>query len=119
MERPEDYNLQIDDREALVAEELEYKIKLLFPPAYWEPLPYRVNGLDYHQFTALTARFAGALDQAGVLTGVPDDNVLLAELAGMTPREFRDSARLWHLTGEAEAVAGMVERVNGSAVRMG
>jgi radical SAM superfamily enzyme YgiQ (UPF0313 family) len=116
LERPEDYNLQIDDRDAFLTEALEYKIKLLFPPAYWQPLPYRVNGLDYHQFTALTARFVGALEQAGVLTGVPDDNVLLAELAGMTPRAFRDHARLWHLTGDAEAVAGMIEQINQNAV---
>jgi radical SAM superfamily enzyme YgiQ (UPF0313 family) len=117
LENSEQYGIQIADKAAYLAEGLEYKIKLLFPPAYWEPLPYRVNGLDYREFTALTGRFVGALEQAGILTGVPDDNVLLAELAGMTPREFRDQARLWCLTGDAEAMQAMVARVNQKATR--
>lgn len=117
MERPEQYHLQVADRDALVDEILDYKIKLLYPPAYWKPLSYGVNGLSYAEFTGLTARFAGALEQAGLLTGVPDDNVLLADLAGMTPRDFRDHARLWCLTGDAEAMAEMVTRVNCGAVR--
>ncbi len=118
LEHPEQYNLEIDDKAGYLAEILEYKIKLLFPPSYWAPLPYRVNGLDYRKFAALTERFVGALEQAGILTGVPDDNVLLAELAGMTPRDFRDHARLWCLTGDAEAVAEMVAKVNEGAVRV-
>ena len=117
MADPARYNIEMPDRDTFLEEGLDYKIKLLFPPAYWKPLPYRINGLDFHQFIALTARFVGALEQAGLLTAVPDDNVLLAELAGMTPRSFRDHARLWHLTGDAEAVAEMVQKVNAGAVR--
>jgi len=43
---------------------LDYQIKLLFPPAYWQPLPYKVNGLSFAEFTALTSRFAAQLEAA-------------------------------------------------------
>ncbi len=117
LENPERYNIELEDRDAYLASILDYKIKLLFPPSYWAPLPYRVNGLSYREFTALTGKFAGDLERAGILTGVPDDNFLLAELAGMPPREFRDAARLWCLTGDAEAMGEMVAKVNRQAVR--
>ena len=51
------------DRDELAMVGMEYKIKLLFPPSMWEPLPYRMNGRDYEQFTAITMRFAGALER--------------------------------------------------------
>ena len=100
------------DREQLLRQGLYYKLKLLFPPEYWDPLPYKINGMDFREFTALTTAFAGRLEASGILTGVPDDNALIAHCAGMSPREFRDRARLWCLTGDAEAVAQMVSAAN-------
>ena len=116
LEQADKYGFEVN-KEEFLEEALEYKIKLLFPPAYWKPLPYRLNGMDYREFSALTAEFVARLEGAGILTGVPDDNYLLAELAGMPVREFRDQARLWCLTGDAEAMAATVARVNREAVR--
>jgi radical SAM superfamily enzyme YgiQ (UPF0313 family) len=116
LEQPEKYGFEVNKEEFLL-EALDYKIKLLFPPAYWKPLPYRLNGMDYREFSARTAQFVARLEAAGILTGVPDDNYLLAELAGRPVREFRDQARLWCLTGDAEAMAETVAQVNRRAVR--
>ena len=100
------------DPDELTEVELDYKIKLLFPPSMWDDLPYTLHGRSFREFTRDTMRFAGGLEQAGILTAVPDDNALIAHCAGMTPREFRDASRLWCTIGDAEAMGEMVRRAN-------
>ncbi|MGC9318494.1 MAG: B12-binding domain-containing radical SAM protein [Armatimonadota bacterium] len=114
----EQYGLEFDPVE-LAEVELDYKIKLLFPPSMWEPVPYRVNGMDFRQFTRLTTQFSMALEEAGILTAVPDDNALIAHCAGMAPRRFRDLARLWCAVGDAEAMGEMVATANRNIQRGG
>ncbi len=108
---PEQYGFEFDEAE-LTDVGLDYKIKLLFPPSMWEPLPYQVGGMSYEEFTKLTMRFVGELEQDGILTSFPDDNALIARCAGMAPREFRDMTRLWCTIGDAEAMGEMVARAN-------
>lgn len=109
--QPERYGIEVD-RDRYLHENIGYKFKLLLPPAFWQPLPYRINGLDYHQFTAQTAAFARQLEQAGILVNLSDDNAMIARLAGMGYREYRDAARVWCVTGNAEAMQEMVCRAN-------
>ena len=111
MDEPGRYNFEVDKQKALI-EGLDYKIRLLFPPQFWDPLPYKVNGMVFGEFTALTTKFAAKLEAAGLLTNVPDDMALIANCAGITPRQFRDLARLWSLTGDSEAMAEMVIQAN-------
>ncbi len=114
--RPEDYGFEFD-REEMTRRGLDYKIKLLFPPSMWEEPPYTLDGKSFREFTQETMEFTGALEQAGILTQVPDDNVLIAECAGMGVREFRDASRLWCTIGDAEAMGQMVARANRDIVR--
>ncbi len=111
LQHPEKYNFEVDTEELLLAG-LDYKIKLLFPPQFWEPPPYKVNGMTFPEFTALTMKFAEDLEKSGILTAVPDDMALIAKCAGMTAREFRDQARLWCLTGDVAGMAKMTEEAN-------
>jgi radical SAM superfamily enzyme YgiQ (UPF0313 family) len=113
---PEQYGFEFDEAE-LTEVGLDYKIKLLFPPSMWEPLPYEVGGMPFEEFTRLTMQFAGQLEEAGILTSFPDDNALIAKCAGMQPRQFRDASRLWCTIGDAEAMGEMVARANESILR--
>ena len=113
---PEEYGFSFSQEE-MIDRGLDYKIKLLFPPSMWEAPPYSLNGKDFRQFSQATMKFAADLEAAGVLTAVPDDNVLIAEAAGMTPREYRDATRLWCTIGDAEAMGQMVANANRSIVR--
>jgi hypothetical protein len=112
IEHPERYNIEMAGvREYLLAS-LGYRFKLLFPPQYWEPLPYRVNGLGFHEFTAITGRFARDLEAAGILTHFSHTLASLAHAAELRPHQLRDLARLWCMTGDAEAMGAMVTRAN-------
>ena len=118
---PEQFGFEVDI-EAYRRENLGYKLKLLFPPQYWKPLPYKlVDGegqlLDFAGMTRLTGEFIGTLEAQGLLTGVPDDNLLMAHLAGMPPRVFRDQARFWCASGDAAAMGRFVEAHNRGATR--
>ncbi len=116
MEEPHRYNFEVDKERALRIG-LDYKIKLLFPPQFWDPLPYKVNGMSFAEFTAVTMKFAAKLEEAGLLTNVPDDMALIARCGGMTPRQLRDRARLWCMTGDATAMAQMVTQANDQILR--
>ncbi|MBD3291878.1 MAG: radical SAM protein [Armatimonadia bacterium] len=113
---PEDYGFAFD-RDEYTRQGLDYKIKLLFPPSMWENLAYTLNGRTFREFTQDTMKFAAALEQAGILTAVPDDNALIAHCAEMDARTFRDVSRLWCTIGDAEAMGEMVARANRNIVR--
>ncbi len=116
IEHPERYNIEIDNPEQYLLDNLDYKVKLLFPPQFWQPLPYRINGLSFHEMTAVTMKFAHDLESAGILTNFSHTLAAIAKSAGMAPRELRDMAQLWCLTGDTEAMGGMVSRANRAMV---
>ncbi len=117
IERPDDYQIKFDDPGTYLRESLDYKIKLLFPPQFWQPLPYTINGMRFAEFTAVTMRFAAELEGAGILTNFSHTLAAIARSAGMEPRMLRDAAQLWCVTGDAEAMGGMVARANSAIVR--
>jgi radical SAM superfamily enzyme YgiQ (UPF0313 family) len=115
-EHPQRYGFEVNTHEYM-RENLDYKFKLLFPPTFWKPLPYKINGMSFGEFVQITMRFVGALEKEGILTNVPDDNMLMAKLAGMNPRELRDQARLWCAGGDVEAMRRFVVSYNQWACR--
>lgn len=114
LEEPEAYGFEVD-RDQYMRENMDYKIKLLFPPTFWKPLPYKLNGRSFDEFIKITLGFAAKLEANGLLTNVPDDNMLMAELTGMDYRAFRDGARAWCALGLADALQQFVSRFNSAA----
>ncbi|MCE5240195.1 B12-binding domain-containing radical SAM protein [bacterium] len=115
-QEPDKYNIEIEDVEAYLTAFMDYRIKLLFPPPFWTPLPYKVNGMGFQELTGVTMRFAGQLEQAGILTNLSHTLAAIAQSAGMPSRQLRDAAQLWFVTGDAEAVGRMVARANASMI---
>lgn len=109
---PAKFAIEVEDTERFLLDGLDYKFKQLFPPQFWEPLPYKLNGMAYHEFTAVTIRFAGQLEQAGLLTNFSHTLAAIAKSAGMSARQLRDAAQLWAVTGDAEAMGAMIARAN-------
>ncbi len=113
LQAPERFGFDLDPRR-YPRQVMNYKIALLLPPQLWRPLPYRIDGKPYRVYARETAAFVRELEAAGLLTMVSDDVALLARAAGMTPRAFRDHCRLAFLSGDTEAVAELVTRINTS-----
>jgi len=91
---------------------MDYKIKLLFPPNLWKDPGYRIDGKKFRRFSQETMSMIRDIEKMGILTGVSDDQFLMAELAGMNPSEFRDKNREYFFTGDHENIGKMVERIN-------
>ncbi|MFO7948279.1 MAG: B12-binding domain-containing radical SAM protein [Armatimonadota bacterium] len=104
------------DPEQIMVEGLDYKLKLMFPPQFWEAPPYTLNGMSFEEYTRLTGKFAAGLEAQGILTGISHYNALISECAGIDPVKFRDLARLWCFTGDADAMAEMTAAANESIV---
>ena len=112
---PEKYNLRITAKNYEL-ETMNYKIKLLFPPRYWAPLPYRVNNMKFRQFARKTADFGNKLEAVGILTHISDDQALMALHAGYRGREriFRDRLRFIFASGDVKNIQNLVSKINGS-----
>jgi hypothetical protein len=82
---------------------------------FWKPLAYKVNGMGFAEFVKITEGFVRALEKEGLVTGVPDDNMLMAAMVGMTPKQFQDAARWMCATGDAEGMGRMVAGFNRAA----
>lgn len=112
---PEKYNLKITAKN-YEQETMNYKIKLLFPPKYWAPLPYQVNNMKFHEFAARTTEFGKKLEAEGILTHISDDQALMGFHAGYRrrEREFRDRLRYLFVSGDVENIHDLVNTINGS-----
>ena len=94
---------------------MDYKIRLFFPPRFWNPLPYKVNGKTFRQFVKETEEFTKKVEAMGITTLVADDVALMSKYVRISPREFRDQARLNFFTGNAAALQGIIETINANA----
>jgi hypothetical protein len=52
------------------------------------------------------------LEKTNIIAGVSDDMYLMARLAGMDTREFRDENRAWFYCGDWELFEEMVRNIN-------
>jgi radical SAM superfamily enzyme YgiQ (UPF0313 family) len=107
----EKFGFQVD-KEKYPERVMDYKIKLLFPPTMWKDPGYKIDGKRFKEFSKETMKMIKDIERMGILTGVSDDQFLMAEFAGMSPKEFRDKNREYFFTGDYEKIGEMVEKIN-------
>ncbi|MDD5584561.1 MAG: radical SAM protein, partial [Candidatus Omnitrophica bacterium] len=112
---PARFGFKIRNPATYKEEMLEYKIKLFFPPSFWKPVPYTLDGKSYKTFSRETENFIKELDAHGILTLVTDEMALIARLLGLKPRAFRDHSRPQFFTGEWESLSKDLEIINNGA----
>jgi hypothetical protein len=89
-----------------------YQIRHIVPPLLWAPLPYTLDGLDFAGYAAVASGFQRELAADGVLINMSDDILLLAEILGMTPADFRTATQAMLITVDAPALGDFVRRSN-------
>lgn len=96
---------------------LTYKIKLLFPPSLWKPLPYKLNGKNSRRLFKECVAFGNALEADGILTHVPHELYLMAHALGQADKvkDFRDHSRAYFFGGDADSIRKMVADINRNA----
>ncbi len=113
---PEKYGFKKSDRGDIWKIGLTYKIKLLFPPSLWKPLPYTLNGKSSKQLFAECEAFIRDIEAEGLVTDLSHESVLMADALGERNdlRGFRDRCRAMFLSGDVEGISAMVEAINRS-----
>lgn len=115
--RPGKYGFTLREPAAYPRRMLHYPMKMFFPPRFWTPLPYRVDGKPFRRFAAESEAFAARLErELGLTTMVADDVALMADVAGLAPAVLRDRSRGWFFSGDAVSLQAFIGQVNrGSA----
>jgi len=111
---PRRYGFRLDT-ETYCRQVMNYKIKTLFPPSFWSPLPYKLNGMRFREFARITEEFAASLESSGLVTQLTDDIALVGSVLGIEPAEFkkRTAQAVW--TGDWEKMAEIVANFNGKS----
>ena len=111
-DHPERYGIRFADREAYRRQGLHWKAKLLLPPTLWTDVDVCIDGRSNREVRRLTQAFSRRLAALNLPTGISDDLCLMSRRAGQNPVAFRDEAIRAFFTGDADAVAALVDRVN-------
>ncbi len=91
---------------------MNYRIKMLYPPKFWDQLPYKVNGLSFKDVIRRNERMGEELNNEGILTNITDEVALMAHLHGSSAREFRDLMRESLFSGDYDKVLSAVRKIN-------
>ena len=108
---PEKYGFKLDT-EKYCRQVMTYKIKTLFPPSFWSPLPYKLNGMSFRKFTRITEGFASRLQSSGLVTQMTDDIALVSSVLGIETAEFKTMTARAVWTGDFEKMGEIVATFN-------
>jgi len=110
---PKSFNFHITDSD-YEEKNMDYKIKWLFPPRFWQPLSYTLNGKKFKDFTTETSNFINSLTASGLLSGMSDELVLMAQLSGFENREkeFLSLIRKLFFSGDWKGISELTETIN-------
>lgn len=108
---PEKYCFQVN-KNKYPGRIMDYKIKLLFPPTMWKDPGYKIDEKKFKEFSRETMKMIKDIEEMGILTGISDDQFLMATLAETGPEEFRNINREYFFTGDHEKIGEMVEKIN-------
>ncbi|MCX8082328.1 MAG: radical SAM protein [bacterium] len=115
---PERFNFIIEDKETYSLKTMTYKIKNLFPPTYWEPLPYRINGMSFKDYARETFIFQKELQEEGIETSISDEAYLIYKVSGFsTLRDFLNTNRYYFYSGNRKKLEEEIISVNSRITR--
>ena len=108
---PRRYGFELD-QDTYRRRVMGYKLKTLFPPSSWSPLPYRVNSLPFRKFARITEKFALRLERDGLVTQLTDDIAMVGSVLGIEPPELKAVTARVMWTGDWEKMAEIASTFN-------
>jgi radical SAM superfamily enzyme YgiQ (UPF0313 family) len=107
---PEKYGITLS--EDFVEKSMNYKIKTMYPPRFWEPLPYRVDGRSFAEFTAVTSRFVSEVEKMGIITYITDESLLICRALNMRVEDYSELVKRVFFTADTDRIRALVSSVN-------
>lgn len=94
---------------------MNYKIKTMYPPRFWDPLPYLVDGRSFAEFTAVTSRFVAEVEKLGIVTYMTDESLLLCRTLNMRLDEYGELVKRAFFVADTDRIRDLVRFVNDGA----
>ncbi|MEM4625354.1 MAG: radical SAM protein [Candidatus Pacearchaeota archaeon] len=101
--------LPISDYESLV---MDYKIKNIFPPRFWTPLPYKVGGKSFRKFSKETERLMKLLKNNSIGLFLADEHFIMSLRLKEDPNYFSNRVRREFYSGNYNYASDLVWRIN-------
>ena len=109
---PEACGFQVPDRNAYLHNLVNYKARLVYPPRFWPEMLYRIDNKPFHQFATESEEIAKDIEAKGPVTRISDEIALLALRSGLSVREFGNYCRWCFLTGNADEMQQLIDKIN-------
>jgi radical SAM superfamily enzyme YgiQ (UPF0313 family) len=110
--QPERFNFTLN-KKTYPFKVMNYQIKSLFPPRYWDPLPYKVNGMSFKHYAAETENFQKDLQKEGIETSISDEAYLLSKFTEFpSTGEFLKQNRVYFYSGQVEKLKNEIADIN-------
>ena len=107
---PDRYGIQLN--EDFIEKSMHYKIKTMYPPRFWDPLPYRVDGRSFTEFTAITSRFISQVEKLGITTFITDESLLICRTLDMELEEYGELMKRCFFTADTDSLRDLISSVN-------
>ncbi len=109
---PERFGFKLD-KDTYPLKVMNYKIKALFPPRMWQPLPYKVNGMPFKKFAYETEKFQNDVRSFGMSTSISDIDYIFYKYSGFNNTDkFLKYNRVYFYSGNTEKLEEEVRRIN-------
>ncbi|MBI2608314.1 MAG: radical SAM protein [Deltaproteobacteria bacterium] len=97
---------------------INYKPRLLYPPEFWPPLPYKIDDKPFSVFAKETSKMTQTLEDRGHLTLMSDEVMLIGKHSQKPFNHFRDECRKALFYGDSQKLKTLVSDVNSSLKQM-
>jgi anaerobic magnesium-protoporphyrin IX monomethyl ester cyclase len=89
-----------------------YKITNLFPPRFWKPLPYRVNGFSFKDIAMQTEGLVNEFTHNGITQYLSGEHFMMAEALNIDPITLSQQIRKQFYSGDYSSIKTLVEVTN-------
>ncbi len=115
---PEKFNFELD-RDTYPLKVMNYKIKALFPPRMWQPLPYKVNGMSFNEFAYETEKFQNEVKNLDINVSISDDAYLLYKYTEFESLdEFLKFNRVYFYSGNNKKLEEEIKKINKNSEKL-
>lgn len=114
-DRAQDFGIETGPEKEYIKMAIRYKAKYTVHPSLWNPIPYKVNGKDFTQFTQECGVFINALGKKGFLTQITDETLLLASISGLSDSAFSKQAAIAMTQQDTEKMRELIYNINSNA----
>lgn len=105
------------NREAVLEDMVNRRISRLVPSHLVKPLPYQLDGVPFADLAARSSEFARRLAERGILTGISDETVLLAQAADREVTEFARETGEIFASADSDRLADIIRSMRAGHAR--